>query len=103
MVNYRHGDIALIGVKEIPTGLKISKSKTIHKGKTQEHKFDNGKFYLNDGEIVIGYFIAKNTTLLHPDHGKGNKGDKKAKIKDGVYEVRVQQEITHKEMRRVED
>ena len=103
MVNYRHGDIALIEVNKIPDKLKASRSKRLHKGKTQEHKFDNGVFYPKEQGIVIGYFVAKNTTLLHPEHGKGDKGNKKAKIKDGIYEVRVQQEITHQEMRKVED
>lgn len=102
MVNYRHGDIALVGIDKLPEGLKVSMSKTIH-SKTQSHCFDTGKFYPKKEAIVIGYFVADNTTLLHPEHGKGKKGQKMAKIKNGIYEVRVQQEIMHNEMKAVID
>jgi len=104
-MNYRHGDIALIGIKNIPDKLKESKTKVLHDGKSHTHSFDEGTFYKKSDGFIIGYFRAKNTTLFHPEHGKIVKGKslKEAKIKDGCYEVRVQQEITHEGMKPVID
>ena len=104
-MNYRHGDIALIGISKIPSNMKKTTTKVLHNGKSNTHSFDNGAFYPKTEGIVIGFFQAKKTTLFHPEHGNEIKGKnlKEAKIKDGAYEVRVQQEITHEGMKPVED
>ena len=88
----RHGEIAFIKVSKLPTGLKKSASKTIVKGSHgNNHDFDNGELYLKTGDqYVIGYLKAKGTTLYHAEHGKNGK----AKIADGIYEIRKQQEFT---------
>jgi hypothetical protein len=97
-MNYRHGDLALIGIETLPNGLTESKTHILFEGKSNTHKFSGGKLYLKqvDG-FVFGYLVAKNTTLLHPEHGKA------VKIKDGVYQLRHQQEYTPEGMKPVVD
>ena len=71
--NYRHGDMALIGIAELPNGVKKSKTKNIMKGSHEnDHSFDDGILFLpkSNNDFVIGYLEAKNTTLLHLDHGE---------------------------------
>lgn len=103
---YRHGDLCLKPIDKLPKGLKKESTKVLLAGNTgNNHSFDNGSFYPKaEGEFVRGYFVAKNTTLSHVDHGEGDKGTSlKAKISDGVYEVRGQVEKTHEGMKQVID
>jgi len=105
-MNYRHGDLALVEISELPKGLSETKTKIIMTGSNNNpHSFDTGKLYLKRiNSFVFGYFVAKNTTLFHKEHGIGNKiGFKKAKIQDGIYELRQQNEDTHQGMRQVVD
>ncbi len=107
MKNYRHGDLGLIGVSELPTSLKKSTSKILMTGSGgHEHTFDHGKFYPKQDGLVIGYLVANNRTrLFHPEHGKVAKGKelREAKIAEGIYELRRQQEDTHDGMKPVVD
>lgn len=105
--NYRHGEIALIGINELPNGLKESNTTCIIKGSHgNDHLIDNGKLYFkNVNEFVFGYLVSKNTKLLHSDHGKviENSKFREAPIKDGVYELRKQQEFVNNELKPVID
>jgi hypothetical protein len=107
MKNYRHGDLGLIGVSELPTGLKKSDSKILMNGSGgHNHTFDHGEFYPHNDGLVIGYLVANNRTrLYHPEHGKVINGKelREAKITGGIYELRRQQEDTHDGMKPVED
>jgi hypothetical protein len=90
--------MALIGIKELPKGLKASKSDVVLEGKSNTHRFKGGRLYLKAvDDFVFGYLKAKNTVLLHPEHGKN------VKIKDGVYELRKQHEDTNDGMKPVQD
>ena len=103
-MNYRHGDLALIGIKNLPKGLKESKSNVLMtKGSGgHPHTFSNGKLYISTvGEFVFGFLKAKNTSLHHAEHGEGK--NKVAKIKDGIYELRRQFEETNEGMKEVID
>ena len=93
----RHGEILFVPTKSIPKGLTEAKTKVIMQGSHgNNHSFDNGKLYLKqDGQYIFGYFKAKNTSLLHPEHSP-NIGD--AKLSDGNYEIRKQQEYINKEL-----
>jgi hypothetical protein len=106
-MNYRHGDLELVGIAELPQGLKQSDSKVLMTGSSNNpHSFDNGEFYpCVSGNFIIGYLVAKSTMLFHPDHGKKvkNKKLREAKIADGIYELRQQVEDTHSGMKRVQD
>ena len=98
--NYRHGDVALIGVKTMP---RVKASKTdifMSKGSGGlNHTFTGGIFYPNvDGDNIVGYLKAKGTTLYHPEHSP-----KGVNITDGIYEVRKQNEFTHEGLREVID
>jgi hypothetical protein len=105
--NYRHGDLALIGVADMPKGLKASTSKILMTGSGgNNHVFDNGKFYPRTDGLVVGYLKATTRTRLwHPDHGKAVEGSKlrQARIAAGIYECRRQQEDTHEGMKPVID
>jgi len=88
MVNYRHGDLALISIDKLPEGSKQSKTDIIMEGSHgNNHTFKGGKLYLEKkGNFIIGYLDAgKDCTLFHAEHGKEIKGRKlrEAKIKKG--------------------
>lgn len=90
---YRHGEIALVQIENLPEGLELSKSKVIMTGSHgNNHTIDQGELYFKkDGDYIFGYLVAKDTNLLHPEH-KDKTG--KAKIEDGIYELRTQVEFT---------
>jgi hypothetical protein len=104
-MNIRHGDLGLVSTKSIPRGLKETQTKILMTGSGgNHHSIDQGKVYLKDeGDFIIGYLKAKDTTLLHPEHGKGKGALKKVKIKDGIYQLLKQQEVTHEGMTPVID
>ena len=107
MKAYRHGDLCLLEIKDLPEGLKKSTSKILMTGSGgNHHKYDVGEFYpVKQPGFVVGYFIAKKTKLLHRDHGvkKANSKFKEASIADGIYELRRQSEDTHQGMKPVQD
>lgn len=91
---YRHGEIALIKVTEIPEGLVPSQTKVFMTGSHgNDHSIDNGTLYLLEKPegFVFGYLEAKNTSLYHPEH---KEKDGKASIDDGFYKLVKQQEHT---------
>lgn len=90
---YRHGEVLLAKIAKLPKGLKASKEKVFMVGShDNNHAIDNGTLYFKqEGTFIFGYLKAKNTSLLHPEH-KDKNG--KAKIEDGLYELRKQQEHT---------
>lgn len=92
MNNYRHGDICLIQIPKLPTGLKASKTDILIKNGSggNAHTFLGGVFYPKvEGDFIIGYLKAKGTKIYHVEHSP--KGEK---IEDGIYEVRHQVEST---------
>ena len=103
--SFRHGEILFVKIDKLPDGLKNESTKTIVKGSHgHDHTFDNGKlFFKQVNEFVLGYFVAENTTLFHPEHGEGKGELKKAKLPNGVYEVRKQQEYTPEGLKPVVD
>jgi len=105
MKAYRHGEIAFIAIDKLPDNLKKTKQKEFLKGSHgHSHSFDNGELYLKkENEFVFGYFIAKNTTLFHKEHGEGNNNIKKAKLPNGIYELRVQNEYVNEELKQIID
>ena len=92
MKNYRHGDIALIGVKTMPKGLKASDTNILMaKGSGgNDHTFSGGRFYpCIKGDNIIGYLKVKDTELFHVEHSPNG-----VSIANGIYEVRKQNEFT---------
>jgi hypothetical protein len=100
MKNYRHGDLCLIGIKELPKELKATKTKILMTGSGgNHHTIDKGIVYFKqENEFVFGYLVAKETKLYHIEHSP-----KGAVIEDGIYQLRKQQEQTHSGMRPVVD
>ena len=105
--NIRHGDLGLFGIEELPGGLTASADGILLSlgsgGHT--HSFKGGSFYPKvDGDFVIGYLVAKDTVLYHPEHGTDvGTGLKECKIPDGVYELRRQNEYSVEGMKPVID
>ena len=90
---FRHGEICLKKVSKLPKSLKISNSNVIMKGShSNSHTIDNGKLYfVKESEFVFGYLVAKNTSLLHPEHSP-KVGQ--AKLPNGIYQLIKQNEYT---------
>jgi hypothetical protein len=108
-MNIRHGDLGLIGIDTLPTGIAASKSKILMTGSHgNDHAFrGNGVFYPHNeikGMIhIVGYFEAREgTTLTHVDHGPKKKGLREVPVK-GLYQLRKQTEDTHAGMNPVID
>lgn len=99
---FRQGDLGYLKVKSLPKKLNTSfEAGTIFSGGTggHDHDFKGGKFYpVSDEENVVGYLDAKNTTLLHPEHGEGSGAVKTGTIEDGLYKIVRQVEQTHQGM-----
>ena len=99
--NYRHGDLALIGIEKLPEGLKPSKTNllvTVSSG-GEPHTFKGGTFYSKrNDDFIIGYLEAKSTKLYHKKHSPTG-----VLISNGMYEVRRQVEFTQEGMRQVID
>ena len=104
-MNYRHGDLALIGIDKLPDNLEETKNKTLMTGsRGNPHSINTGKVYFkNVDEYVFGYLVAKGTMLYHREHGEGKKELKVARIKDGIYELRKQNEQTHEGLKPIID
>ena len=102
---YRHGEIGLEPVSKLPADLKKSDTKILMAGSHgNNHSINIGEIYLKqEDQFVFGYLVAKNTTLLHTEHGTGNGTIKEAKIPDGVYRLRKQQEFINSELKPVID
>ena len=104
---FRHGEIAFVEVSKLPNGLKKSDSKEIVKGShSNSHSVSNGDLYFtNENQFVFGYLVAKNTVLLHPEHGEVVKDGKlkQGRIPDGIYQLRKQQEFINNELSPVID
>ena len=105
MKNYRHGDLVLEGIEKLPDNLQKTNTKILMTGsQNNPHSIDGGDVYFKgENEFVFGYLAAKNTTLFHKEHGEGKAAVKRAKIDDGIYRLRRQNEILHEGMRQVID
>jgi len=104
---YHHGEILFLE-SEKPKDLPVkSESNVIIKGHTgNSHSFKNGIFYsIKKDEYIIGYFEAKETILLHIEHGEVKNEDKlmEAKLPDGFYEVRIASEYINGELKQIID
>lgn len=58
---YRHGEVLLVKISKLPTGLKPSKEKVFMVGSHgNNHAIDNGTIYFkNEDNFVFGYLKAK--------------------------------------------
>jgi len=87
---YRHGEIALLKIDTLPKGLKQTKTNILMTGShSNSHTFDKGKIYLKEDGQTFGYLVAEDTKLFHPEHSPNG-----CKIKDGVYQLIKQREVT---------
>jgi len=93
MNTYRHGEIALVQVEKLPNNLTPATTKVFMTGSHgHDHSIDQGSLYFTkEDEYVFGYLVTKDTSLLHPEHSP-KVGE--AKIEDGIYQLRKQQEHT---------
>ena len=107
MKAYRHGDLALIEVKNLPEGLKKTNTKVLMTGSHgNDHGVVNGNVYFkSENQFVFGYLVAKKgAKLIHADHGDKKVGAlKECSIPEGIYQLRRQFEDTHEGMKAVID
>lgn len=108
MMNYRHGDLSLIGVKKLPKDLEVTKTDVIMTGSHgNDHIVKNATLYLKpSGDFVVGYMVAQeNCILYHVEHGEIVEGKslREAKVEPGIYELRKQCEDTNEGMKQVID
>lgn len=104
MTNCRHWDLWLIQIDKLPDNLVETNTKVLMKGNHwHDHSFNNGTVYITKDsdlleweDFVFWYFVAKNTTLYHEDHGELVEWSniRIAKIPDWIYELRKQKEYT---------
>jgi hypothetical protein len=102
----RHGEICFEIIDKLPEGLKKSNSKEFLVGSHgHSHKYNNGELYLKtENEYIFGYFVAKNTTLTHLEHGDKKVGElKTAKLPDNIYRLRRAIEYINGDLRQVVD
>src|SRR3990167_8048095 len=97
-LTYRHGDLALELLDKLPEGLTKIDTKVLMTGSQDNpHSINQGEVYFkNENEFIFGYLVAKDTVLYHKEHGEGEA--KEAKIEDGIYCLRKQNEILHDSM-----
>jgi len=102
---WRHGEIHFILINKLPEKLKETKTNTIIRGSHgNPHLFGNGKIYFKSiPPFIIGYFLAKDTILLHAEHGEGKGNIKTAKLPNGIYEIRRAAEYTPEGLKPVID
>lgn len=102
---YRHWEILLEVINKLPEWLeKTNQNEFIKWSHWHSHSFDNWELYLKkEDEFIFGYFIAKNTTLLHSEHWDWNNNLKQSKIKDWIYRCRRQVEYINWELKQVID
>ena len=100
---YRHGEIVFEKISKLPEDLELSNSKEFLIGSHgHPHIYDNGKLYFKkEDDFIFGYFVAKNTTLYHAEHGEGK--NKEAKLPNGNYRLRRAVEFINNEMKVVVD
>jgi hypothetical protein len=103
---YRHGEIIFVKIDSLPDNLVENKTNEIIRGSgNNPHLFKNGKLYLkNVNNYIFGYLEAKNTILKHLEHGDRKKaGLMIAKIPDGYYELRKENEFINNEFKQIID
>lgn len=89
---WRHGELGFLKISKLPKGLKETKTNLLQKGSHgHDHTFINGKFYQYQDGFTFGYLVAKDTSLLHPEHSP-NVGE--ALLPNGYYQLIKQTEYT---------
>lgn len=103
---YRHGEICFELIDQLPEGLERSAQKEFLVGSHgHPHSFNNGEMYPKvEDAYIFGYFVAKDTTLFHVEHGeKKVGGSKTVKLPDGIYRLRRQVEEVADELKQIID
>ncbi len=98
----RQGDILYLAIDKLPQGLSETKTDTILQNGSggNPHTFKGGKFYAKvEGDFVIGYLKAKDTRIMHVEHGPKIGFS----LPDGYYQVLRQSEETINGLKQVQD
>ena len=101
-IGLRHGDLALISISKLPTGLKKANTDIAMNGSHRnDHIAVNCELYFKQvDQFIFGYLVAgKNAKLKHKEHGnKKVNGFNVCDIPEGIYEMRKQFEETNEGM-----
>lgn len=93
-MQYRHGDLLLIKVEEVPQGAKRTRGKILAEGEAtgHAHRLEGpGTLYLKDGQLTLRN--TKPTAVVHEEHARID-------LPPGTYEVRRQREYQPGELPR---
>jgi hypothetical protein len=96
-MNYRHGDVQLIAVKEIPQDVKLLKRKELAYGEVtgHAHRIDVGElFETKNGELYLK--VDKVSHVSHEEH-------KNSVIPAGNYRINIKRQYTPTGWERVAD
>jgi hypothetical protein len=94
----RQGDVLMVPVSKIPSGAKLEKGrKTVAWGEVTGHHHDLvGVAEVLTLEDQLFARVEGDTKITHQEHAP-------LAVEEGLYEIRIQQEYTPQEVRRVLD
>lgn len=95
----RQGDVLLVPVHRIPEGAKLEKKrKTVAYGEVTGHHHDlvgtEVEIYALEDQLFAK--VGQDVQITHQEHSA-------LAVDEGLYEIRIQQEYTPQEVRRVLD
>lgn len=102
MAMIRQGDVLLIPTSKIPEGAKLEKNrKTVAYGEVTGHHHDLVAPVQTDVEVYaledqLFAKVGSDVQITHQEHAA-------LAVDEGLYEIRIQQEYTPQEVRRVLD
>lgn len=87
MANYRHGDVLLSTISELPSSAIPIQSKIVADGEATGHSHSlNGMAQIYATETTRYIVVNELTMLTHQEH-------KTIPLKQGIYEIKIQREL----------
>lgn len=97
---FRHGDVLIKSINEIPRGAKKISTNIIVRGEITGHAHqiveDSGVQLYRDSDFIYIEVSGNNATIIHEEH-------KPIKLRRGKYKTWVQREYTPEKIERVQD
>jgi hypothetical protein len=96
----RQGDVLFVPIERLPEGIKLEQTKTVAYGEQTGHHHTlvevDGKARVFSLENNLFTKVEGDVVITHQEH-------QELPIAPGLYEIRIQQEYTPEEVRRVLD
>lgn len=100
MKQFRQGDVFFYPIEKLPEGVKLEDTKTVAYGEVTGHhhtfaEVDGiAKVYSLEDQLFAQ--VQGDVSITHQEHDA-------IAVEEGLYEIRIQQEYTPQEIRRVMD